>query len=194
MWRLPVVFAILAASLPACVTTSRVFHLDEVEIADAAVLQLPEREAMGDSLDATQLITGTYEEQTYTMQVQLEWRPGSMVFAAFNVWGTAAFSLTYDGDEVQIQGSPLLMRAVRPENVLADILLTYWEFSRLDSRLHGDGLTLVDTVDTRTISRNGTPIIVIGYGGESRWEGSVRFEHLERQYVLEIQTLGYSRT
>ncbi|WP_428096552.1 DUF3261 domain-containing protein [Candidatus Rariloculus sp.] len=147
---------------------------------------------MQDILDATQLITATYDDRDYTMQAQLEWRPGSMALAGLSPWGTVVFSIAYDGSEMEIRGNGALLQGLRGEYVLADILLTFWERPRLIGRLRGEGLAVSDVPGKRTITRNGSPLIVIDYENEIPWNGRVRFEHRERGYVLQIQTVGYS--
>lgn len=183
--------AALSVLLGACATTSRELRVAEVDIADSAVLTLPEARELTDRVAATQLLTATYEDQSYTMQVELEWRHGSMFIVALNTLGTVAFSLSYDGSAMEIRSNSLLARRIRAENVLADILLTFWDRSRLQPRLRGDALALVDSANKRSLLRDGRPVIVIDYESESRWEGTVRFEHVERDYVLEIETIRH---
>ena len=181
-----------AAYLAACVGVGQIERLNAVEVADGVILTLPGAEEMVDTLDATQLIMATYDGRNYALQAQLEWRPGSMALAGLAPWGTALFSLAYDGSEMEIRGNRALLQGLRGEHVLADILVTFWERPQLLGRLRGDDLAVNDIPGKRTITRNGSPVIVIDYENETRWNGRVRFEHLERAYVLQIQTIGYS--
>lgn len=184
----------IAVAACACVTTSRELAVNRVEIAEAAILALPEADEMPGGVAATQLLTASYEDETYTMQVELEWREGSIFLAALNTFGTVAFSLSYDGTAIAVRSNSLLDRRLSVENVLADILLTFWEHARLEARLHGDDLRLVDEPRKRTLLRRGLPVIKIEYENGSPWNGAVRFEHVERGYVLEIQTIRYDES
>jgi hypothetical protein len=188
---LPILTSICLAS---CATLHRETLIDRVEIADSVTLKLPSAESLVDSLDATQIVTGTYGERRYNMQVQLERRPGSIVLAALNVWGTALFTISYDGRRLATEGSRTITEALQPQYVLADILLTFSSDAELRAELAGDGLDLQDESGRRTLSRNGKAIIVIHYGGRSPWEGAVHFEHLERGYQLEIETVALERS
>lgn len=190
--RLTLVAVMLSAHLAGCAAVSTVERLGQVEIAEAVVLSLPTASGLTDFLEATQLITGTFDGRSYTMQVEMEWRPGSIALAALNVWGTVVFTIAYDGEKLRVEGNPLLLRGIRPEFVLADILITFSEQDAVAANLHGDGIVAVDVGPRRTISRHGEPIIVIDYGGDSRWEGQVTFRHIERGYVMEIQTIAYA--
>ena len=181
----------VSVALTACSHTSQTLRLNAVDIGTSAELILPARSEMQSSLDATQLISGVFDGNDYTMQVQVEWRPGSMAVVALGVWGTAVFSLTYDGSEMQIRGNTRLLQGLKAEHVLADLLLTVWESSQLKTNLRGNDLRVVDTPLRRTIEQEGAVLIAISYENASPWSGSVRFEHIERGYVLEIETLQY---
>lgn len=180
--------------LVGCATVTDQIRPDAVEVADSVLLSLPAAEELNESLAATQVLTGTYDSKTYTMQVELEWRPGSIGLAALNSFGALLFSMSYDGDVLETRGSPTLMQGLRPEYVLADILMAFWERSMLEMHLNGAAASVRDTGRSRAIDRDGTPIITIDYESESRWDGRVHFVHMERGYELLIQTVSIERT
>jgi Protein of unknown function (DUF3261) len=192
--RLPTLPILAGVCMAGCATLHREANVEQVQIAESVTLRLPKAEDLVDSLDATQIVTGTYGERRYSMQVQLEWRPGSIVLAALNVWGTALFTISYDGRRLATEGSQTITEALRPEYVLADILLTFSSDTALRAELVGSGLELEDASGRRTFSRDGKPIIVIHYDGASPWEGTVRFEHIERGYELMIETIEVDRS
>jgi hypothetical protein len=185
-------FFIAGPVLAGCASITRIDRVDRVEVADSVVLQLPAASELVSSVDATQLVTGAFNGRSYTLQAQLEWRPGSIALAALNVWGATVFSIVYDGGSIRVQGNAALTQGLRPEYVLADILLVFADRPTFDSNDAGDRITVDDVTMRRTVSRNGVPVIVIDYEDESRWGGSVRFENLERGYVMQIQTLEYT--
>lgn len=185
--------ALLALIVVGCATTSRT-GVNDVEIAEGIVFSLPDAESLTDGFSATQLLTATYEGRTYTMQIEHEWRRGSLFIAALGNLGTVAFSLSYDGSTLEVRSNSMISRRMRAENVLSDIFLTFWDADRLESRLTGDDFSLRDTPAERTILKGGRPVITISYEKPSPWTGNVRFEHLERDYVLEIETVQRSES
>lgn len=189
--RRPAGHVLLALIAVGCATTSRT-GVNDIEIAEGVVLLLPDAGALTEDFSATQLLTATYEDRTYTMQVEHEWRRGSVFIAALDNLGTVAFSLSYDGSTLEVRSNSMISRRLRAENVLANIFLTFWDSGRLEPRLNGDDLSLKDSPAQRTILKGGRPVITIGYEKPSPWEGNVRFEHLERNYVLEIETVQHS--
>ena len=72
--------------------------------------------------------------------------------------------------------------------------MTYWDAQWLRERLHG--AELKDRRDglSRTIFRDGVPVIEISYEAADRWTGKTQFTHIERGYVLNIQTVSFSRS
>lgn len=165
--------------------------LATVEIAKEVVLALPGPEELGDSLAATQLLTATYDEETYHMQMRLEWRPGSIALVGMNVFGTVMFTIEYDGRRVESRGSRMMTQRLLPEYVLADVLVTFWSIERLRSHLRGTGLELSEEEGRRVIARSGEPVIIVDYDSENAWEGPVRFDHVERDYVLDVVTVEF---
>lgn len=185
------VLAVAIAAAAAACTRSTVMTVAQVDVAEGAVLVLPTAAQLQDSFNVTQLLNGSFDGHSYTMQAELEWRPGSIAMAALGVWGTAVFSVAYDGSRLEIKGNRLLLQGLQPQYVLADILLAYWDYSKLRVNLRGDGITVVEDARGRSIQRNGVPIITIEYENESRWQGAVHYENIERGYELQIETLGY---
>jgi hypothetical protein len=182
------------AGLQACASTVRTERVDRVDIGDTVVLLLPTVAELVESLDATQIVTGTFDGRSYTMQAQLEWRPGSITLAALNVWGATVFSIAYDGTAIRVQGNPALTQGLRPEYVLADILLVHLEHPTLVSSPAGDHITIDDAPSRRTINKNGQPVIVIEYEDGQRRIGAVKLENVARGYVMQIQTLEYTNS
>jgi hypothetical protein len=128
------------------------------------------------------------------MQLELEWRSDAIVVAALGQLGNLLFSMSYDGRTIETVGNRLVLRDLDTSYVLADILLTYCDKGMLDSHLRGAGLEVRDGPNSRAIVRNGTPVIMIEYEHASRWNGRVRYAHLERGYSYEIETLALETT
>lgn len=185
---------LLLLALCACASTTERSLSDRVEVADAVLLRLPSTQELNQTLSATQILSGTYDTRSYTIQIELEWRRGSIALAALNSFGVLLFSMSYDGSVLETRSSSALMRGLRPEYVLADILMTYWEQPMLELHLESANVTVRDTALRRAIDRSGSPVITIDYETESRWEGEVHFVHRERGYELLIRTVNVEVT
>ena len=186
---LVVIAAIL--SIASCGTVETRPEFKSVEIAQAVFLQLPESQEINKRIDATQLLVADYGDRSFAFEAQLEIRPGSIKIASVNMWGGTLFSIDFDGKELRTRGSST-GQGPDAQYLLADMLLTYWDAPWIRKRV--DGAKLEDTPDglSRTILRDGEPVIEISYEAADRWTGKTQFTHIERQYVLNIQTVSFS--
>lgn len=165
--------------------------VDRVEIAEAVYLSLPKADSITYSVDATQILVADYGERSHTFEVQLEIRPGRITIASVNMWGGTLFSVMYDGSSVHTQRA-FDEAGFDPKYLLADFLLTRWDADWLSEHLQGADLNENANGMGRILSRDGEPVIEISYDTADRWAGRTRFTHLERAYVLDIQTVGMS--
>lgn len=162
-----------------------------IEIANTVFLTLPEAEELTGSFDATQLLVAVYDERSYSFEVQLELRPGIITIAAVNLWGGTLFSITYDGIALRTQGL-IDLQSVNSEYLLADVLLTFWDPKWVSARLQGAVLEVSQTGGSRTVFRQGEPVIEISYEAADPWAGRTHFTHVERGYVLDIRTVSFA--
>jgi hypothetical protein len=174
-----------------CSTVVVQSNVERVEIAKNVYLSLPKAEEITRSFDATQLLVADYEEQSYSFQAQLEVRPGKITIAAITMWGGTLFSITYDGSTLRAQGM-IDEHGVNAEYMLADILLMTWEPEWVNARLQGAVLDISRSNDSRTVSRDGEPVIEIFYDMPDGRTGRTHFKHLERGYALDIRTAEFS--
>jgi hypothetical protein len=175
--------------LTACAISQKRIVTDSVYIANTVYLQLPDPAETSIERYATQTLTGRYQDDTFEMQLRLEFRRDAIVVAAFSHFGNTLFSMSYDGRSITTIGNGLVLRGLDTSYVLADILLTFSDKGLLETHLHGEALEVVDRENRRTIIENGTPIVDIHYQDASRWSGRVHFLNLEREYEYEIETV-----
>lgn len=175
----------------ACSTVPVQRNVERVEIAKAVYLMLPRAEEITRSFDATQLLVADYEEHSLSFQAQLEVRPGKITIAAIPLWGGTLFSVTYDGSVLRTQGM-IDTHGINAEYLLADVLLMTWDPEWVNARLQGGVLKVSKSNDSRTVTRDGEPVIEISYEMPDAWTGRTHFKHIERGYVLDIRTAEFS--
>ncbi len=174
-----------------CSTVDVRTNVERVEIANSVYLTLPRAEELTRSFDATQLLVADYGEKSYSFQAQLEVRPGKITIAAIPLWGGTLFSVTYDGSVLRTQGM-IDTHGINAEYLLADVLLMTWDPEWVNARLQGGVLKVSKSNDSRTVSRDGEPVIEISYEMPDAWTGRTHFKHIERGYVLDIRTAEFS--
>ena len=191
--RITTLLAVIVGThlVTSCSTVETRPELESVEIARTVSLQLPESQEINKSIDATQLLVADYGDRNFAFEAQLEIRPGSIKIASVNMWGGTLFSIDFDGKQLRTRSSST-GQGPEAQYLLADVLLTYWDAQWLRKRLYG--AELEDTADglSRTIFRDGVPVIEISFEAADRWTGKTQFTHIEREYVLNIQTVSFS--
>ncbi len=165
--------------------------LQRVEIAHAVFLTLPDAEEITERINATQLLVADYGDRSFSFEVELEIRPGMITIASVNMWGGTLFAVTYDGLELRTRGA-IDAEGFDAEFLLGDVLLTYWDSDWLSARLQGAVLEDAHHSPSRTLLRGGEPVIEISYESANRWAGRTHFKHREREYELNIHTVGFS--
>ena len=106
--------------------------------------------------------------------------------------GQRVMSLHFDGKTLTSWRHALLPQQVRGEDVLEDVLLTYWPADVIRSSLP-EGWRIEDEGRRRTLWSGGKPIIVIEYSGMPRWSGTVALSNLRYGYKLTIQSVSASQ-
>ena len=162
-----------------------------IAIANDVFLQLPGATELTESFNATQVISAEYEDRSFSFEAHLESRPGKITIVALGALGGPLFSISYDGAELQASGS-VEAQVVNAEYVLADVLLAHWDVDWLNQRLQGASIETSADGNSRFVSRQDELLIGINYDTPNPWGGKATLTHLERGYVLDIRTAGYS--
>lgn len=186
--QLGIAFSCIAC-LAGCAGIQRQVVTDSVYVANGILLTLPAPSEIDPEIYAIQTLSGRFEDESFELQLRLEWRRDAIVVAAFSHFGNTLFSMSYDGHTITTVGNGLVLRGIDTSYVLADILLTFGDIRLLQNRLSGAGFSFVDEPDRRAVFRNGTAIIEIEYQNGARWNGRVHYSHLERGYEYEIETV-----
>jgi hypothetical protein len=106
--------------------------------------------------------------------------------------GQRVMTLHFDGKTLTSWRHAMLPEQVRGEDVLEDVLLTYWPAEAIRSALP-QGWRIEDEGLHRTLSLEGKPVIIIEYSGTPRWSGTVALSNLRYGYKLTIQSASLSQ-
>ena len=178
--------ALLLASCAAGPVPSRTV----VRIAPALDLVLPRPSDLGRSLDATQLVQAHYGDQTMVFEGHVSVTPERVLLVVVDPLGRRALSVTWTDAGVSYDAAPWLPATVRPENMLADIVVLYWPEAIVRQALVGG--SLVATPGTRSILVAGHEVIHADYQpatvGET-WAGHAHYGNLPWGYDLDIQSV-----
>jgi len=166
-----IVMLIAAASI-SCSSVEIRSEIHRIDIAKDVYLVLPGAGELTASFDATQVITADHGDKSHSFEAHLEARPGKITIVAVSAIGTVLFSITYD--------------------VLADVLLSYWEAQWLARHIDGAVLDISPDGAVRTVLSQGEVIIRITHETPELWKGKANFSNLERGYALHINTVEFA--
>lgn len=168
--------------LAACTTVQPV---KKVKVANGIYMQLllPQQ-----NTSVTQKIRAQYQQQQYTLIMQVQTSPQAVVMAGLTPTGTRLFSMSFDGTTVESWKSPLFTAPFDGSYLLADFELATLDIAALRKALPPT-VTLIETSSSNTRERqlrNAQCNIVIRI--EYR-DTQTRYCHLERDYCLQIEAL-----
>ncbi len=185
----------VVAGLSACVSPVRD---GGVNIARGLVFGLLPPAGFGQSLVLTQAATLEFGDEQHDLLFYTEITPQNISLVGTLPNGTRLFSIIYDGQTVRSDGNQDLLARLAPEYFLADLQLAQWPFADLAQTLaasnpcfRSGACVIFESADQlqRALSRDGEIIIDIRYGNNIHHEGSTNYQHRERGYRLQVETL-----
>jgi hypothetical protein len=185
-----VVPLLFAALLAACAASPAQPPRNAIRIAPGLDLALPWPSDLGRSLDATQLVTAHYGDQTMVFEGHITATPAKFLLVVVDPLGRRALSVTWTDAGITYEAAPWLPPTVRPQNMLADIVMLYWPEAVVRQALSGG--RLIVTRGSRSVLMAGQEVIHADYqpaaGGEI-WAGVSRYRNLPWGYDLDIQSV-----
>jgi Protein of unknown function (DUF3261) len=150
------------------------------------VLSLPSRPGYPGEVAVVQDLHAVHGDQAYDVQAVLQASAEHLVLVLTLPFGPRLATIDWSADGIAISRDPDLPIAdqVPPEDVLADIVLTFWPEAAVRTSLQ-NGVALVVEPGRRLVMRDGVAVIAIRYDGADPWNGRT---------VLDNHLLGYQLT
>lgn len=184
--RLTMPVLVLSVLLHGCASQPKQVTKDEptagVLVADNSELKLssPPKALQGHGFQT--LVRGRHGDSRYEMLMQVEMGVDNIVMNGSTTSGAQLFEmLWFDKAPYRLTKSPMA-KDIEVKYLLADFQLVHWPKEKLLNHL--TGVDIIDKDNTRTIIRNGKPVVLIEHQQEF-----IAFEHLERRYRLTIKVL-----
>lgn len=160
-----------------------------VRVAPDIAVRLPAPASLGREIEATQLVSAHYGDQTYVFEAHLSAQADHFLLQCLDGFGRKAMTVTWSPDGVKADVAPWLPGQLRPENMLADIVLIYWPDAEVSRALAAGGGRLTAGRDTRSIAGESGEAIHIDYASADPWNGALRYRNLAWGYGLDIQSV-----
>ncbi len=156
---------------------------------------IPSPRELGQSVDATQLVTAHFRGQTQVFEAHLSVSPERITFIGLDPLGRRALTVTAGEAGVTVDAAPWLPSGLRAENILADVAIVYWPAEAVRRGLSRTTATLHADAHGRTITEDGREIVRVEYERrqESAWTGAARYQNVAFGYELELQSAVTAR-
>ena len=155
--------ALLLIPLAACATPPAP-PPGTVMVAPGIQFALPAPAALGREVEAVQLVSARHGTDSFTFEGHLSVTRERVLLAGTDGFGQRLMQITWDGNTITAQKAPFLPDGLRPENVLADVMMIYWP----ETQVPGDLVV---------IERDDDP-----------WRGHARLTNRAWDYEIDVQS------
>ncbi|HLO75669.1 MAG TPA: DUF3261 domain-containing protein [Magnetospirillum sp.] len=174
--------ALMAAALCACVATPPPPDPDHVPVAPGITLRLPAPADLGREVEAVQMVTARRNGETHVFEARLSVDKERLLMVGTDSLGRRAMTVTWRAGKVDAERAAWLPDGLRPENILADIVLLYWPEATLQRAV--SGAKVAQNGDTRTIG----DAVAVSWRGDP-WNGQSRLVNSPWGYELEVRSV-----
>jgi hypothetical protein len=138
---------------------------------------------------ANQVVHGAFGAREMTFNCVLSVRNETVTVIGLTALGVRAFTVRYDGNQVEVENELPVPSQLTPERLLADIQLVFWPYTALQSVLEKAGWQITEPfLHTRRLRRGDQLIAEVHYDGGDPWRGRSWLVNLEHHYTLGIDS------
>jgi hypothetical protein len=181
----------LALLLAGCATRSTEPPPGAVQIAPNLTLVMPRPSDLGRSFEVAQLVIAHYGDQSYVFEGHLSATPERFLMVGLDTTGRRAMTITWTDGAIIYDAAPWIPAQLRPQNILADMVLLYFPDEVIGRALAASGGTVATGPSRRSIVADGEEVVIADYQPTTPgdpWSGHQHYRNLAWGYDLDIQT------
>ena len=154
-------------------------------------LVLPRPADLGRSVQAMQLITVQRDGDTYVFEGQISITPERFLLVGTGPMGRRAMTLTWTEAGVTTETAPWMPSVLRPDSMLADIVMLYWPEDVVRKAIAPAGTELVADARSRTVRIDGRDVLHVDYDKTTSglWTGSLHYANHGWGYDITVQSV-----
>ncbi|HEX4368793.1 MAG TPA: DUF3261 domain-containing protein [Rhodopila sp.] len=171
-------------------TTHPVWPPDQVLIASGLTVRMPDPASLNRRIEAAQLVVARYRTQTIAFEARISAAPDHFNLLCIDTLGREAVRIHWTQAAIVSEKAPWVPKNLRPENMLADIVILYWPEAVVAQALAPSGGTILAELGFRSIRLAGKELIHAQFHPTDTdpWNGKARYHNLSRDYTLDIQS------
>lgn len=152
---------------------------------------MPIAAPLGPARRIVQQINAVWGDRQESLLAVLELDARHIAMAGLSNDGLSLFHLTYDGNTVVSDKSPLLPESVHPEFIISDLQLVYWPIAELQKKLPAEW-RLEEAGKKRFLTVSGKKQVEVNYlSPDPVWPKAVELVNFQYNYRLYIKTISY---
>jgi len=162
-----------------------------VKIAPDLVLAMPQVADLGRPVEVSQLVTVHYGQQSFAFEVHIQATPEHFLFVGLDLMGRKMITIDWTKDKINYEKASWVPSELRPENILADIVLLYWPAAIVRQGLATSGGKLLAGKNSRTVMLRDKKIWRADYRPTVKndlWSGKLHYRNLARGYEFDVQS------
>lgn len=179
--------AAILLCLTGCASVSPPLPGGAVAMAPGLVLQLPPLEALGRKVEVVQNVVARYGSQTIAFEGRISATPEGFVMVCSDALGRRAVSVNWTKMGVIYDVADWVPASLRPQNMLADLIVMYWPQEVVSAAL--PGATVTTSATGRTVVQDGKVLMQVAYAPATAgdiWTGQTRYRNTLWNYSLTI--------
>ena len=179
------------AILAACTAAPAPPPALRVVLAPDLAMTLPPPSELGRELHVAHLVTARYGDRVAGFEGHIDAASGHFRLAVLDPLGRKALVVDWTDADLAFDAAPWFPAGLRPQNMLADLVLIYWPPEVLQRALRPAGFTA--TAAQRSVTRDGQEIIRADFTpgpGADPIGARVVFRNLAFGYSLDIRAAG----
>lgn len=152
---------------------------------------MPIAQPLGPARRIVQQINAVWADRQESLLAVLELDAKHIAMVGLSNDGLSLFNLTYDGNTVVSDKSPLLPDSVAPEFIISDLQLVYWPIAELQKKLPA-GWRLEGGQNKRILTVGDKKQVEVNYlTPDPVWPKAVELVNFQYNYRLDIKTISY---
>jgi predicted exporter len=162
-----------------------------VQIGPNVALVMPGPADLGRFVEATQLVTAHYEDKTFAFEAYISTTPEHFLLVGLDLMGRKIMTINWTTEGTVFETASGVPSQLRPENVLADIVLLYWPEAAVRKSLKASYAKLVITPHGRVVVSNHKKVWQADYQLNAKrdlWSGQLHYRNLAWGYEFNVQS------
>jgi len=163
----------------------------EIIVAPGLSLVMPTVASLNRRIEVSQLVVARYGAQTVRFEGRISAGPDHFDLLCIDLLGREAVRIHWTGAGIVSHQATWVPEQLRPENMLADIVMLYWPAATVARALAAFGGVLAAEPGRRSVRLHDEEVIRADYqplAGVDPWNGNAKLHNLAWNYELDIQS------